>query len=111
MLRILGGKVSTEPAPSGWISVITNNLNEVKFKQVPPQLLLKPISRIGQSLTQREKFMPKPREEKPLMIKCPNCHQTHEPDFNETTKRYVCPLCAASVDMQVIIEKKKRGIK
>jgi len=55
--------------------------------------------------------MPKPREEKPLMIKCPNCHQTHEPDFNETTKRYVCPLCAASVDSQVIIEKKKRGIK
>jgi len=55
--------------------------------------------------------MPKPREEKPLTIQCPNCHQTNEPDFNETTKRYVCPLCAAPVDAQVIIEKKKRGIK
>jgi Zn finger protein HypA/HybF involved in hydrogenase expression len=55
--------------------------------------------------------MPKPREEKPLMIKCPNCRQIHEPDFNETTKRYICPLCAASVDALVLIEKRKRGIR
>ena len=55
--------------------------------------------------------MPKPREEKPLQIRCPNCSQTVEPDFNETTRRYVCPICASPVDAQVIIEKKKRGMK
>jgi Zn finger protein HypA/HybF involved in hydrogenase expression len=55
--------------------------------------------------------MSKSREDKPLKKKCPNCHQTHEPDFNETTKRYICPLCAESVDIQVIVEKKKRGIR
>lgn len=55
-------------------------------------------------------FMSK-NSEKPLEIKCPNCKQTREPDFNETTKRYVCSVCNETVDMQVIIEKKKRGIK
>lgn len=54
--------------------------------------------------------MPK-QSDKPLEIKCPNCKQIREPDFNETTKRYVCSVCSEPVDMQVIIEKKKRGIK
>ena len=44
----------------------------------------------------------------PLMVRCPNCKQTKEPDLNETTKRYVCPLCGASVHAQVLIEQKKR---
>jgi len=55
--------------------------------------------------------MPKPKEEKPFQIRCPNCKHVGEPDFNETTHRYVCAICAAYVDAQVIIEKKKRGIK
>jgi Zn finger protein HypA/HybF involved in hydrogenase expression len=55
--------------------------------------------------------MAKPKEEKPLTIRCPHCKQTREPDFNETTRRYVCPICASSVDAQVLIEKKKRGWK
>ena len=55
--------------------------------------------------------MSKPKSEKPLLIRCPNCKQTNEPDFNEATNRYVCPLCAGNVDVQVIIEKKKRGIR
>ena len=55
--------------------------------------------------------MAKPKEEKPLTIRCPHCNQTREPDFNETTRRYVCPICASSVDAQVLIEKKKRGWK
>ncbi|HXX64796.1 MAG TPA: hypothetical protein VEO56_13445 [Bacteroidota bacterium] len=55
--------------------------------------------------------MPKQKEEKPLTVRCPNCKQTREPDFNETTRRYVCPICAAPVDEQVFIEKKKRGLK
>ena len=55
--------------------------------------------------------MPKPSNEKPILIKCPNCKQTREPDFNETTRRYVCSICNEHVDIQVIIEKKKRGIK
>ena len=55
--------------------------------------------------------MPKQPEQKPLVVRCPNCKQTREPDFNETTRRYVCPLCAAPVDAQVLIEKKKRGMK
>ncbi|MGE5315836.1 MAG: hypothetical protein ACM3Q4_14175 [Acidobacteriota bacterium] len=55
--------------------------------------------------------MAKHKKEKPFVVKCPNCNQTNEPDFNETTRRYVCPICAASVDIQVIIEKKKRGMK
>jgi ribosomal protein S27E len=58
-----------------------------------------------------EQPMPKPKEERPLTVRCPNCKQTHEPDFNETTKRYQCPICASPVDAQVFIEKKKRGLK
>jgi DNA-directed RNA polymerase subunit M/transcription elongation factor TFIIS len=55
--------------------------------------------------------MGKEKEEQPLMVRCPNCKQLLEPDYNETTRRYVCPLCAAPVDAQVLIEKKKRGIR
>ena len=55
--------------------------------------------------------MAKPKKEKSFTIKCPNCNQTREPDFNETTRRYVYSLCSAPVDIQVIIEKKKRGMK
>ncbi len=55
--------------------------------------------------------MPKPRDEMPLTVRCPNCRQTGEPDFNETTRHYVCPICATPVDAQVFIEKKKRGLK
>lgn len=55
--------------------------------------------------------MGKPKKEKPFTVKCPNCSRTIEPDLNETTNRYVCPICGAGVDIQVIIEKKKRGIK
>ncbi len=55
--------------------------------------------------------MPKAREEKPLTVQCPNCKQVREPDFNETTRHYLCPICAAPVDQQVFIEKRKRGIK
>ncbi|HLA69103.1 MAG TPA: hypothetical protein VJN65_05325 [Bacteroidota bacterium] len=53
--------------------------------------------------------MAKPKPEKPLVVRCPNCKKTNEPNFNETTRRYACPICAAPVDVQVIIEKKKRG--
>jgi hypothetical protein len=55
--------------------------------------------------------MAKQDAEKPITIRCPNCRQIREPDFNETTKRFVCPVCAAPVDAQVLIEKKKRGLK
>jgi hypothetical protein len=55
--------------------------------------------------------MPTQKDNTPIIIKCPNCKQVREPDLNETTKRYVCSICAAPVDAQVIIEKKKRGIK
>jgi DNA-directed RNA polymerase subunit RPC12/RpoP len=55
--------------------------------------------------------MPKPRDEKPLTVRCPNCKQAGEPDFNETTRHYVCSICSASLDAQVFIEKKKRGLK
>ncbi|MFA6467431.1 MAG: hypothetical protein WCW35_00910 [Bacteroidota bacterium] len=55
--------------------------------------------------------MSKSREEQPIQIKCPNCKQTREPDFNETTRRYVCSVCNEPVDVQVIIEKKKRGLR
>jgi len=51
------------------------------------------------------------KDDKPLLIRCPNCKQKHEPDFNETTQRYVCSICSAPLDAQVIIEKKKRGQK
>ena len=55
--------------------------------------------------------MAKMKDEKPPLIRCPNCKQVREPNFNETTRRYMCPLCAAPVDAQVVIEKKKRGLK
>lgn len=51
--------------------------------------------------------MPNPSETPSLIVKCPNCKQVKEPSFNETTKRYTCPLCSASVDAQVFIAKKK----
>jgi hypothetical protein len=55
--------------------------------------------------------MTKPTDPRPLTVRCPNCKSTREPDFNETTRRYLCPICAAPVDAQVLIEKKKRGLK
>jgi DNA-directed RNA polymerase subunit RPC12/RpoP len=55
--------------------------------------------------------MAKRDDERPLTIRCPNCKQTREPDFNETTRRYVCAICSSPVDEQVFIEKKKRGLK
>jgi DNA-directed RNA polymerase subunit RPC12/RpoP len=55
--------------------------------------------------------MSKPKDDIPLVIRCPNCKQTREPDYNEVTRRYVCPICAAPVDAQVVIEKKKGGLK
>ena len=45
------------------------------------------------------------------MVRCPNCKKTKEPDYNEATKRYTCPLCTAPVDAQVLIEKRKRDHK
>ena len=45
------------------------------------------------------------------MIRCPNCKQVRQPDYNETTGRYVCPVCAAAVDAQVVIERKNHGLK
>ncbi len=51
------------------------------------------------------------KDETPLTVRCPNCKQTREPDVNETTGRYVCPICSSPVDAQVFIEKKKRGVK
>ena len=56
-------------------------------------------------------MMPKPNPDKPLTVRCPNCGQVREPDYNETTRHYNCPICASPVDAQVFIEKKKRGIK
>lgn len=53
--------------------------------------------------------MSKQKEERPLVVKCPNCLKAVEPDYNETTRRYHCPICVAAVDAQVLIEKKKRG--
>ena len=53
--------------------------------------------------------MAKPKDDKPIIVRCPNCKQVREPDYNETTRRYACPLCAAPVDAQVFIEKRKRG--
>jgi len=49
--------------------------------------------------------------DKPLVVRCPNCRQLREPDLNETTHRYVCPVCSEPLDTQVVIEKKKRGLK
>ncbi|MFI5252298.1 MAG: hypothetical protein ACHQQQ_07715 [Bacteroidota bacterium] len=55
--------------------------------------------------------MPKQKDEKPFVIRCPNCKQMVEPDFNETTRRNICGICGSPIDAQVMIEKKKRGIK
>ena len=55
--------------------------------------------------------MPKPKDEKPLVIRCPNCRQVREPDYNETTRHHICSICSEPVDAQVLIEKKKRGLK
>lgn len=55
--------------------------------------------------------MAKHQPDAPIVVRCPNCRQTKEPDLNETTRHYVCPLCGAQVDAQVFIEKRKRGIK
>ena len=51
------------------------------------------------------------KDDTPLMVRCPNCKQTREPEFNETTNRHVCAICASPVDAQVFIEKRKRGLK
>ncbi len=55
--------------------------------------------------------MAKDNREKPLMVRCPNCKQMREPDINETTHRYVCPICSEPLDTQVVVERKKRGLK
>ncbi len=55
--------------------------------------------------------MSKQNDPKPLTVRCPNCKQTREPDFNETTRHYVCSVCGEPVDAQVFIEKRKRGEK
>jgi DNA-directed RNA polymerase subunit RPC12/RpoP len=55
--------------------------------------------------------MPKPRDQKPLTVRCPNCGKSGEPDYNETTRHYICTICASPLDAQVFIEKKKRGMK
>jgi hypothetical protein len=49
------------------------------------------------------------KEEKTLQVRCPKCKRIGEPDYNETTHRYVCPVCAGPLDAQVMIEKKKKG--
>jgi len=54
--------------------------------------------------------MAKRKPEQPLAVRCPNCKAVREPDYNEITKGYTCPICAAPVDAQVFIEKRKRGI-
>jgi DNA-directed RNA polymerase subunit RPC12/RpoP len=55
--------------------------------------------------------MSKQKDPKPLTVRCPNCKQSREPDFNETTKQYVCSICGEPVGAQVFIEKRKRGEK
>jgi hypothetical protein len=55
--------------------------------------------------------MPKPKDDAPITVRCPNCKQKVEPDFNETTGRYICAICTSPVDAQVFIEKKKRGMR
>jgi DNA-directed RNA polymerase subunit RPC12/RpoP len=54
--------------------------------------------------------MPK-SDDKPLTIRCPNCKQIVEPDFDDLFKQYKCTICSSRVDIEVIVEKKKRGIK
>ena len=56
-------------------------------------------------------LMAKHDTDKPFVVRCPNCKQMREPDMNETTHRYVCPICSEPLDAQVVIEKKKRGMK
>jgi len=65
----------------------------------------------GRNQLKREAPLAVQKDEAPLTVRCPNCRQTREPDFNETTHRYVCAVCASPVDAQVFIEKKKRGLK
>jgi DNA-directed RNA polymerase subunit RPC12/RpoP len=55
--------------------------------------------------------MAKRQDDTPITVRCPHCKQTREPDFNETTRHYVCSICGEQVDAQVFIEKRKRGIK
>ena len=55
--------------------------------------------------------MGKSRQDKPLTIRCPSCKQTVEPDYNDFLKQQVCPICSARVDIEVMVEKKKRGLK
>ncbi len=55
--------------------------------------------------------MSKPKENTPLVVRCPNCRHVGEPEYNETTRHYVCTLCSAGVDAQVFIEKKKLGLR
>jgi DNA-directed RNA polymerase subunit RPC12/RpoP len=78
-------------------------LGKCSFGEVTPDATVHP--------SKNHNLMPKPKEEKPLVIRCPNCRQVREPDYNETTRRYVCSICSEPVDAQVLIEKKKRGLK
>lgn len=55
--------------------------------------------------------MSKSSEESSIIVRCPHCKNVGEPDYNETTRHYTCAICAAQVDAQVFIEKRKRGIK
>jgi len=53
--------------------------------------------------------MAKQKDDALIVVRCPHCKRTGEPDLNETTGHYVCPLCGEQVDAQVFIEKRKRG--
>jgi hypothetical protein len=55
--------------------------------------------------------MSKSADDARILVRCPNCKQVNEPDFNETTRHYTCPICTRQVDAQVFIEKKKKGIR
>lgn len=55
--------------------------------------------------------MSKFKEDKPLVVRCPNCKQVREPEYNETTRRYLCAICSTPLDAQVLIEKRKSGLK
>ncbi len=55
--------------------------------------------------------MPTPRVPHNITVKCPHCGKIIEPDYNESTRHWVCPICSAPVDAQVFIEKKKRGLR
>jgi hypothetical protein len=58
----------------------------------------------------RRGHMSRTHADKPIVVRCPNCKQVREPDYNETNRRYVCAICATPLDAQVLIEKKKRGM-